>query len=114
MADQIPGRRLNELPFPVDPTGAEVYGEKNGVSVRLKVGEHIPSGPGGGGGPTNASNVSVADAGGYFAGSSVEDALQEIGAKLASAGDPDGLATLDGAGRLLDGQQPEVIDGGNF
>lgn len=39
MAELIVGRRLRELPFPATPIGAEVYGEKFGESVRLKVGE---------------------------------------------------------------------------
>jgi len=39
MAELIVGRRLRELPFPSTPIGAEVYGEKFGESVRLKVGE---------------------------------------------------------------------------
>lgn len=39
MADAIQGRRLNEMNFPAEATGAEVYAEKLGESVRLKVGE---------------------------------------------------------------------------
>lgn len=36
---ELIGRRLNELPFVAQPIGSEVYGEKHGESVRLKVGE---------------------------------------------------------------------------
>ncbi len=39
MADPIVGRRLRELDFAENPVGAEVYAEKNGVSVRIKVGD---------------------------------------------------------------------------
>lgn len=41
MADMIIGRRLNELPFVSNPVGSEVYGERFGDSVRIKVGDPL-------------------------------------------------------------------------
>lgn len=41
MTELLVGKRLNELPFPSSPIGAEVYGERFGESVRIKVGDAL-------------------------------------------------------------------------
>lgn len=49
-------------------------------------GASIFGGKVGAGGPTDAEDVSIADAGGYYTGTDVEAALQEVGADLAALG----------------------------
>lgn len=41
MSTPLPGRRLSELPFSASPIGAEIYGNKDGLPVRVKVGNAL-------------------------------------------------------------------------
>jgi hypothetical protein len=61
-------------------------------------GVHGGGGGGGGGGAVAAEDVSIADAGGYFTGTDVEAALQELGADVAAAATKRGALIVLAAG----------------
>jgi hypothetical protein len=92
---------------------ADAYAYTNTREVAIRA--DFPTG--GGGGPGAAADVSLVDAGGYFTGTTVEAALQEVGAADDSIRTPSYLvlantANLDNERRLVAGTNVTIVDGG--
>lgn len=95
MTELIIGRRLRELPFAATPIGAEVYGEKFGESVRLKVGD-----PGG---------LTTLGPDGKVPVEQVPDTVTPLREDLASA-DPEKGSAMVGFQQAGEGAVPRTVE----